>query len=179
MEKGMDAAIEAAKKIKLLILDVHGVMTDNRVYYTESGDRMRAFAHPDGFGSIILGFMGVEVALITRKSKIVAQRVADLQLKRYYETKEKVKKYEELKEELNLTDEQVGYVGDEVIDLGVMEKCGFPVAPASADDLAKDAAVLVTKAAGGEGVVREVAEFILRAQGKWDKVIEMVKKKGF
>lgn len=179
MEKSRERAVEAAKKLKLLILDVHGVMTDNRVYYSESGDRIRAFAHPDGFGTIILGFMGVEVALITRKSKIVAQRVADLQIKRYYETREKVKKYEELKEELGLTDEEVGYVGDEVIDLGVMEKCGFPVAPSSADPIAKDVAILVTEAAGGEGVVRELAEFILRAQGKWDKVIEMVKKKGF
>ena len=93
--------------------------------------------------------------------------------------KEKVKKYEELKEELNLTDEEVGYVGDEIIDLGVMEKCGFPVAPANADPLAKEVAVLVTTTAGGEGVVREVAEFILKAQGKWDKTVEMVKKKGF
>jgi 3-deoxy-D-manno-octulosonate 8-phosphate phosphatase (KDO 8-P phosphatase) len=179
MEKNVQAAVEAAKKIKLLILDVHGVMTDNRVFYSDDGTRTRAFAHQDGFGSIILGFMGVEVALITRKSKLVAQRVADLKLKRYYETKEKVKKYQELKEELNLTDEEVGYVGDEIIDLGVMEKCGFPVAPANADPLAKEVAVLVTKTAGGEGVVREVAEFVLKAQGKWDKAVEMVKKKGF
>jgi 3-deoxy-D-manno-octulosonate 8-phosphate phosphatase (KDO 8-P phosphatase) len=179
MEKNMDKAVEAAKKLKLLILDVHGVMTDNRVYYSDTGARTRAFAHPDGFGTIILGLMGVEVALITRKSKIVAQRVADLKIKRYYETREKVKKYEELKEELNLTDEQCGYVGDEVIDLGVMEKCGFPVAPSNADAIAKEVSLMVTDAAGGEGVVRELAEFILRAQGKWDKVIEMVKKKGF
>jgi 3-deoxy-D-manno-octulosonate 8-phosphate phosphatase (KDO 8-P phosphatase) len=177
--RNRDDAVERAKKVRLVIFDVHGVLTDNTVLYNDAGQRMRAFCHEDGFGSNALMFCGVEVAIITRKSNTVAARMADIGVKRYYETKEKIAQYEKLLEELNLTDEQVCYVGDEVIDLGVMRRVGFAVAPSDAKRQALEAAHWVTEKAGGKGVARELAEMILVAQDKWDNFCEKVASKGW
>jgi len=177
--KNIAEAVERAKKVKLVIFDVHGVLTDNTVIYTDEGQRLRAFCHEDGFGSNALMFCGIEVAVITRKSKSVAARMEDVGIKRFYETKEKIAQYEKLLEELNITDEEVCYVGDEVIDLGVMKRVGFAVAPSDAKKQALEAAHWVTEKAGGKGVARELAEFILEAQGKWDKFCEKVMSKGW
>lgn len=178
-DKNWDDAVERARKVKLVIFDVHGVLTDNTVIYNEEGNRLRAFCHEDGFGSNALMFCGVEVAVITRKSKTVEARMNDIGVKRFYQTKEKIAQYEKLLEELQITDEEVCYVGDEVIDLGVMQRVGFAVAPSDAKGQALDAAHWVTEKAGGKGVARELAEMILVAQGKWDKFCEKVSSKGW
>ncbi len=179
VDKSWDNAVERAKKIKLVVFDVHGVLTDNTVLYNEEGRRMRAFCHEDGFGSNALMFCGIEVAVITRKSNTVAARMKDIGVKRYYETKEKIAQYEKLLEELSITDEEACYVGDEVIDLGVMQRVGFAVAPSDAKSQAKETAHWVTEKAGGKGVARELAEMILVAQDKWDKFCEKVASKGW
>lgn len=178
-EKNRDDAVERAKKIKLVIFDVHGVLTDNTVIYDDDGKRYRAFCHEDGFGSNALMFCGIEVAIITRKSKTVAARMDDIGVKRFYQTKEKIDQYEKLLEELGITEEEVCYVGDEVIDLGVMQRVGFAVAPADAKRQAVEVAHWVTEKAGGKGVARELAEMILIAQGKWDMFCEKVSSKGW
>ncbi len=178
-DKNRDDAVERAKKIKLVIFDVHGVLTDNTVIYNEEGNRLRAFCHEDGFGTNALMFCGVEVAVITRKSKTVEARMNDIGVKRFYQTKEKIAQYEQLLEELQITDEEVCYVGDEVIDLGVMQRVGFAVAPSDAKQQALDVAHWVTEKAGGKGVARELAEMILVIQGKWDKFCEKVSSKGW
>ncbi len=177
--KNWEDAVERAKKIKLVIFDVHGVLTDNTVIYNDDGSRLRAFCHEDGFGSNALMFCGVEVAIITRKSKTVAARMADIGVKRFYQTKEKIVQYEKLMEELGITDEEVCYVGDEVIDLGVMQRVGFAVAPSDGKRQAIEVAHWVTEKAGGKGVARELAEMILVAQGKWDGFCEKVSSKGW
>ena len=177
--KNWEDAVERAKKIKLVIFDVHGVLTDNAVFYNDDGTRMRAFCHEDGFGTNAMMFCGVEVAIITRKSNTVAARMKDIGVKRYYQTKEKIVQYEKLMEELNITDEEVCYVGDEVIDLGVMQRVGFAVAPSDAKPQALEAAHWVTEKAGGKGVARELAEMILTTQDKWDKFCEKVSSKGW
>jgi 3-deoxy-D-manno-octulosonate 8-phosphate phosphatase (KDO 8-P phosphatase) len=179
MVKNVEDAVRRAQKIKLVLLDVHGVMTTNEVIYDDEGRRYRPFSHQDGFGINALMVNGIEVAIITRMSKMVAARAKDLGIKRYYESKEKEKKYEELLQELQLTDEEVCYVGDEIIDLAAMKRAGFAVAPSDACAEAKEVAHYVTNAAGGRGVVRELAEFILKAQGKWDSFVELVQKKGW
>lgn len=178
-DKNWDDAVERARKVKLVIFDVHGVLTDNTVIYNEEGNRLRAFCHEDGFGSNALMFCGVEVAVITRKSKTVEARMNDIGVKRFYQTKEKIAQYEKLLEELQITDEEVCYVGDEVIDLGVMQRVGFAVAPSDAKGQALEAAHWVTEKAGGKGVARELAEMILVVQGKWDKFCEKVSSKGW
>lgn len=178
-DKNWDDAVKRAKKIKLVVFDVHGVLTDNTVIYNDEGQRMRAFCHEDGFGSNALMFCGLEVAVITRKSKTVAARMQDIGVKRYYETKEKIQQYEQLLEELDITDDEVCYVGDEVIDLGVMQRVGLAVAPSDAKPQALEVAHWVTEKAGGKGVARELAEMILVAQDKWDKFCEKVMSKGW
>lgn len=175
----MNLINEKAKKIKLMVLDVHGVLTTNEVLYDGEGNRYRTFNHEDGFGVNILMLCGVEIAVITRKSKSVEARMNDIGVKRFYQTKEKVGKYEELLQELNITDEEVCYVGDEIIDMGVMKRVGLAVSPSDGKPDVLAISDLVTKKAGGQGVVRELAELILRAQGKWDKVCEKIMSKGW
>lgn len=170
---------EKAKKIKLMVLDVHGVLTTNEVLYDGEGNRYRTFNHEDGFGVNILMLCGVEIAVITRKSKSVEARMNDIGVKRFYQTKEKVGKYEELLQELNITDEEVCYVGDEIIDMGVMKRVGLAVSPSDGKPDVLAISDLVTQKAGGQGVVRELAELILRAQGKWEKVCEKIMSKGW
>ncbi|MCR4419930.1 MAG: HAD hydrolase family protein [Clostridia bacterium] len=179
MVKVKEEAVKRAAKVKLVLLDVHGVMTSNEVLYDDDGRRYRPFSHQDGFGVNALLVNGIEVAIITRMSKLVAARAKDIGIKRYYESKEKERKYQELLEELQLTDEQVCYVGDEIIDLAAMKRAGFAVAPSDACAEAKEVAHYVTDAAGGKGVVRELAELILRAQGKWEAFVELVQRKGW
>lgn len=175
----INLAAEKAKKLKLIILDVHGVLTTNEVLYDGEGNRYRAFNHEDGFGANILMLCGVELAVITRKSKATERRMQDIGIKRFYQTKEKVGKYEELLTELNITDEEVCYVGDEIIDMGVMKRVGFAVAPSDAKPDVIAISDFVTKKGGGQGVVRELAEFVLKAQGKWEKVTEKIMTKGW
>ncbi len=179
MEKNIAAAVEKAKKIKLVVFDVHGVLSDNDVLYTDEGKRIRQFCHEDGFGMNAMMLMGIEVAVITRKSASVAARMADIGVKRFYQEKEKVKKYEQLLEELGITDEEACYVGDEVIDCGVMKRVGFSVAPSDAKKLAYEIADWITEKAGGKGVARELAEFLLEAQGKWQPFCDKVMAKGW
>jgi len=179
MQKNVAQAVEKAKNIKLVVFDVHGVLTDNTVIYDDEGRRLRAFCHEDGFGCNAMMLMGIEVAVITRKSKSVAARMEDIGVKRFYQTKEKIGQYEKLLEELGITDEEVCYVGDEIIDIGVMKRVGFAVAPSDAKTMALDVADWITEKAGGKGVARELAEFIMEAQGKWEPFCEKVTSKGW
>lgn len=179
MAVDLPLAIEKAKKIKLLILDVHGVLTTNDVIYNAEGGRYRVFNHEDGFGCNALMLCGIEIAVITRKSKGTEARMNDIGVKRFYQTKEKVGKYQELLAELNLTEEEVCFVGDEIIDMGVMKRVGFAVAPSDAKPNVLEISHYITEKAGGKGVIRELAELILRAQGKWDSFCEKIMSKGW
>lgn len=179
MAVDLKVAEEKAKKIKLIILDVHGVLTTNDVIYDSQGGRYRIFNHEDGFGANALMVNGVEIAVITRKSKATENRMNDIGVKRFYQTKEKVGKYLELLEELNISEEEVSFVGDELIDMGVMKRVGFAVAPSDAKPDVLKIADLVTEKAGGKGVLRELAEFVLKAQGKWDGFCDKIMNKGW
>ena len=172
-------AAEKAKKIKLIIFDVHGVLTTNEVIYDSEGKRYRAFNHEDGFGSNALMACGIELAVITRKSKSTEARMNDIGIKRFYQTKEKVAKFQELLVELNITEEEVCFVGDEIIDMGVMKRVGFAVAPSDAKPDVLEIAHFITQKAGGKGVVRELAEFVLQAQGKWENFCDLIMNKGW
>ena len=179
MEFDLALAKEKAKKIKLIILDVHGVLTTNEVLYNSEGGRYRAFNHEDGFGANALMACGIELAVITRKSKATENRMNDIGIKRFYQSKDKVAKYKELLVELNITEEEVCFVGDEVIDMGVMKRVGFAVCPSDAKPDVFTIAHYVTEKAGGKGVVRELGEFVLRAQGKWAGFCDKVMNKGW
>ncbi|MBI5441971.1 MAG: HAD hydrolase family protein [Deltaproteobacteria bacterium] len=172
-------AIERAKKIKMVVLDVHGVLTTGVVLYNEDGMKFQAFCHDDGFGANCLMMLGIDVALMTRKSKIVEVRAAEVGIKRVIQAKDKITKLQEVAGELGIGFDEICFVGDEIIDMGVMKQVGFAVSPANGVPEVQEVSHLVTQRAGGQGVLRELAEFILRAQGKWQGLVDKVSSKGW
>ncbi|NOY46036.1 MAG: HAD hydrolase family protein [Deltaproteobacteria bacterium] len=179
MAYDMMDAIERAKRVKLVVLDVHGVLTNGMVLFNEDGVKFQVFHHDDGFGANVLMMSGIEVALLTRKSKIVFARAQEVGIKRVYAAKEKWAKMEEIMAEIGIGPDEVCYVGDEIIDLGAMRRVGFAVCPANGVPEVRDAAHLITRRAGGEGMLRELAEFILRAQGRWGALVEKIANMGW
>ena len=165
-----------ANEIKLVILDVDGVMTDGRIVIGDDGSETRNFDIKDGMGVVALQMLGIEVAIITsKKSGAVRRRAEELKIKRFYEgAKKKLIPYQEIIEDMNISDEQVCYVGDDLVDLSMMKRVGMPVAVADGVEEVKQAACYVTNARGGYGAVREVAELILKQQGKWDGLLAKV-----
>ena len=168
--------MEKAKDIKLVILDVDGVMTDGRIVIDDNGVETRNFDIKDGMGVVVLMMSGVEVAIITsKKSGAVRHRAEELKIKRFHEgIKKKTEPYEEMLKEMGITDAQVAYVGDDLVDLSMMKRVGLPIAVGDAVEDVKQHAAYVTKARGGYGAVREVAEMILKAQDKWDKILAKI-----
>lgn len=168
---------EKAKAIKYVIVDIHGVLTDNTLYYTDDGKKSEAFSLHDRLGFRALMESGIRVAFLT--SKISR---ADEQMGKIYGVPQeflwgssaKMTLLDEKQKELGFTDEDFCYIGDEMIDLGMMKRAKLSVAPSDASVEAKAVADYVTKAGGGRGVIRELAELILRAQGKWEGFVESI-----
>jgi len=163
--------IAKAKAVKLLICDIDGVFSDGRIYMGNDGEELKTFHTRDGFGIKSLLNAGIEIAVITgRRSKIVENRMQGLGVKHIYQGQDnKIVAFEMLLEKLNLSAEQVGYIGDDVIDLPVMDRCGFSVAVADAHPLVQKKAHYVTRINGGFGAVRELTDLILFANGILDQ----------
>jgi 3-deoxy-D-manno-octulosonate 8-phosphate phosphatase (KDO 8-P phosphatase) len=181
-EKDKNNAKERAKKVKLFAHDVHGVLTPNTFLCDIEGRRKYTFWHMDGFGDLSLTANGIQIAFLDTTSidEEGLFRARELKLdKFYYRIKDKVAKIEELKKELGISEENVGYIGSEVTDVDVMKRVGFAVATADAIDEVKERAHYVTTAPGGRGPIREVCEFILRSMGKWEEWVEKVTKMGY
>lgn len=161
------------QKIKLLILDVDGVLTDGHIIFGRDGELMKNFHAQDGLGITIAHKAGLKTAIITgRESQIVQLRSSELKILDVYQgSKNKLEALYELVEKYNLALEEVAYVGDDLIDLAVMTKVGLSCAVANAVPEVKSHAHLVTNHHGGKGAVREVVEFILKSQGKWEEII--------
>lgn len=169
----LDSALqERAAKIRMLVLDVDGVLTDGRLYFDNAGNEMKAFNSRDGLGMKALQRCGIEVAVITGgKSMIVTQRMAQLDIKHVYQGREdKLNAFTQLLEVTGLEAEQVCFAGDDWIDLPVLLRAGLAVSVADADEHVKENVHWVTQRNGGEGAVREICNLILQAQGQ-DKVI--------
>ena len=172
---GIEEAAEKAKKVKMVILDVDGVMTDGNIGIGDDGVKHRVFYQKDGFAAIVLQMSGIEVAIIIAgHSSAIEHRAQDLKIKRFYQSPNKLAKYQEILEETGLDDEEVCYVGDDLLDVPLLKRVGFPVVPADASPEAKAVAHYITVTPGGKGVVREVAELILKSQGKWDTVVDKI-----
>lgn len=154
----------ALQKIKLLLLDVDGVLTDGRISLTETGNELKSFHIQDGYGIVKLQRSGVEVGLITgRVSKLVKRRADELGIMEVHQNLEdKLVAYEDIKNRKRLTDGEIAYMGDDDPDLPVLQRVGFSFAPADAVDRVKRSVVYVCKRRGGHGAVREVIELILR-----------------
>jgi 3-deoxy-D-manno-octulosonate 8-phosphate phosphatase (KDO 8-P phosphatase) len=156
-----------AKKIKLLICDIDGVFSDSRIYLGNQGEELKAFNTKDGFGIKALINSGIEVAVITgRHSHIVQQRMTSLTVKYIYQGQEnKLQAYQELKDRLALTDNEIAYIGDDGPDLPVMEQVGFAVAVNDAHPLIKRIAHYTTLLPGGFGAVRELTDLLMLENG--------------
>lgn len=164
---------QRAQNIRLLVLDVDGVLTDGRIIYTDSGEELKFFHVRDGHGIRLLQQVGIEVALITgRHSQVVAHRAKNLEITRVYQgVRDKLAVLQALQRELALTDAEIAVVGDDLVDLGMMRRAGLAVAVADAPREVQEHAHWVTTNPGGRGAVRELAEFILKAQGRWASLV--------
>lgn len=157
---------EKAKKIKLLICDIDGIFSDGSVYMSNSGEEIKAFNTKDGFGVKALMNSGVDVAVITgRSSKIVEQRMKSLGVKYVYQGMEtKTIGYQELCNDLNVSPNQVAFIGDDFPDLPVMNQVGLAVSVSDGHPYVKQCADYVTVTPGGKGAVRELTDLIIMAQ---------------
>jgi len=151
------------KKIKLLLLDVDGVMTDGRIILDSKGNESKAFHVRDGLGIKLAQKAGIMVGIITgRKSKIVALRAKELGIQEVHQgTHDKITVYESLLKKYNLRDDEVAYIGDDIVDVDVFNRAGIAVTVADPDPTIKSHVHLITKTSGGRGAVREFINLIL------------------
>jgi len=159
-------------RIKLLLLDVDGVMTDGRIIYLDDGGESKAFDVKDGHGLKLIQRAGIRVGIITgRQSEVVSRRAAELGIEIVYQgAKDKMLPFMEIMEKLKLEPCEVAYVGDDVVDLPVMRQAGFSATVADAVDDIKPYVDLVTSRPGGHGAVREICDFLLKKTGRWSSV---------
>lgn len=163
---------EKLKKIKLLLLDVDGVLTDGRIIYDNQGTELKAFDVKDGHGLKMIQRAGIQVGIITgRQSEVVTRRAAELGIEILYQKAlTKLGPYEEILAAQGLSDEQVAYVGDDVVDLPILRRVGFS---ATVADAVPDLPPLVDYVAarpGGRGAVREICDLLLKEAGYWDEL---------
>ena len=171
-----------ARKIKLLLFDADGVLTDGKIYLfpvpSEGQHRIvveaKGFSAHDGAGISLARLGGLKTGLITRRnSETVALRARDLKLEYVYQgSTDKLKAFREILHKEGLTASEAAFVGDDVIDLPPMQNCGLSIAVANARREVKKSAHYVTPHAGGEGALRDAIEYILKAQGKWKQAVE-------
>lgn len=163
---------EKAQPIRLLLLDVDGVLTDGSLFFGPQGETYKVFHVRDGHGIKMAQRGGIEVAFLSgRRSDAAYNRARELDISRFYEgLRDKVAVLAELLAGLNLAPREVAMVGDELVDLPVMARVGLAVAVADAVPEVKAAAHWITSRPGGRGAVREVCDLLLKAQGKWEEL---------
>lgn len=159
---------QRASQIKLLICDVDGVFSDGRIYLGNDGEELKAFHTKDGFGMKAIMQMGIEIAIITgRQSNIVENRMRALGVTHIMQgIEDKMNVYQSLLTELNLTSNEVAYIGDDVVDLPVIQACGLGVAVFDAHPLVLQGADLITTTKGGFGAVREICDLFLQCHNQ-------------
>lgn len=164
---------EKAKRVRLLILDVDGVMTDGSIIYNDQGQETKSFNVRDGHGIKLLRRGGVGCALITaRSSEVVGHRARNLGIELVYQgALDKVAALGDILKKTDISADETAYVGDDVVDLPVLSRVGFSVAVGDAALEVKERVDYVTENPGGRGAVREVAELILKARGSWDEIM--------
>ena len=166
-----NAILTKAAKVKLLICDVDGVMSDGLIYMGNNGEELKAFNVRDGYGIRCLLTSNIEVAIITgRKAKLLEDRAQTLGITYLYQGQsDKLLAYQQLLDTLQLSDEQIAYIGDDLIDWPGMAKVGLSVAVADAHPLLLPKADYITRLGGGKGAVRELCDLILLSQGKLEE----------
>ncbi len=167
------SALERARIVKLMAFDVDGVMTDGHLYFTATGEEMKAFHSRDGLGMKLLQRAGLQVAIVTaRTARAVDLRAQNLGITLVKQgVEDKRTALAELARELGFELAQCGYMGDDVVDLPVLRACGFSASVADGHPLVRRAVDYVSRDPAGAGAVREVCELILRAQGQLDAAL--------
>lgn len=162
--------LEKAKRIKLLIVDIDGVMTDGRIVCSIYGDELKFFDVQDGFGITLLNRAGIKSVIITaKKSRIVKLRARDMKIARTYQGySDKLAAFNKILKSFKVSPEEICFVGDDLIDIPVLKRAGLAVAVPNAVEEAKNSAHYITSKMGGRGAVREICDLILKSQTKWD-----------
>jgi len=162
-----------AARIKLLLMDCDGVLTDGRLTLLENGDEQKTFNVRDGHGIVLLHRAGLKTGIISgRKSTSTERRAQDLGISYVIQNSlNKIKDFEELLALIDIPESEVAFVGDDVTDIPLMQRAELAVAVADATEETRHAAHWITSVSGGYGAVREVAELILKAQGRWHELM--------
>jgi 3-deoxy-D-manno-octulosonate 8-phosphate phosphatase (KDO 8-P phosphatase) len=162
-----------AKTIELVVFDVDGVLTDGTLFLGDDGQEYKAFNSRDGHGMVLLREAGIRLGVITgRQSEVVRIRMESLGVDYLYQgQRDKRPAYRALREASGLTDAQIAYVGDDVVDLPVMRQVGLAIAVADAHPLVIEHCHWQTQQPGGRGAVREICEGLLEAQGRLDGLL--------
>jgi 3-deoxy-D-manno-octulosonate 8-phosphate phosphatase (KDO 8-P phosphatase) len=166
-------ALARAQKIKLIAFDVDGVMTDGTLFIADDGQEYKGFNSLDGHGLKMLKESGVELAIITgRNSRVVQNRALNLGIDIVHQgAHDKLAVYQSLCRDLNLQPEETAFMGDDVVDLPVMRRAGLAITVPAAPEIVKAHSHYTTVRAAGHGAVREVCEFLMRAQGTLDAAL--------
>jgi 3-deoxy-D-manno-octulosonate 8-phosphate phosphatase (KDO 8-P phosphatase) len=166
--------VDKAKKIRLLISDVDGILTSGVLFYGINGSEMKDFSVYDGLGMKLLQKSGVHLAIITaKKSQAVALRMQDLNIEHVYQAQsDKLIAYDDLKQKLKLEDSEIAYIADDLPDLPLLRRVGLPVSVPNAPKIIHEQVAFITEAKGGEGAVRELCEIIMKAQGTYASMID-------
>jgi 3-deoxy-D-manno-octulosonate 8-phosphate phosphatase (KDO 8-P phosphatase) len=163
---------EKARRVRLLILDVDGVLTDGRIVIDDQGTESKFFNVKDGHGMRLIMRAGIPIVFLSGRTSEASQRLAhELGASKVYQNiHNKIDAYEEILEQNGLQDCDVGYVGDDVVDLPILRRVGFSAVVADATEEIKSVADYITEKEGGKGAVREIIELVLRSQEKWEGV---------
>lgn len=166
--------LDRLQKIKVFLVDIDGVLTDGRIIYGDHGDELKFFDVQDGFGLTLLKRVGFPVVIVSgKKSRINDRRAKELQVDKIYQKAiDKLKVYEKILKQYRVTDDQVLYIGDDLIDLPLLRRVGFAASVPNGVAEAREVAHYVTKRSGGRGAVREVIDMLLKAQDKWSQATE-------
>ena len=173
MQYASPDALERAKRVKLMLFDVDGVLTDGRLWYGLAGEEIKAFHAADGHGVRMLGESGVRLALLSgRSSPSVAGRAAELGIDHVLlGVADKRRTFEALLTELGLPAEAAGYMGDDLVDLPVLTRCGFACTTREAPEEVRSRVHCIPAVPAGAGAARAVCEYIMRAQGSFEKAL--------
>jgi 3-deoxy-D-manno-octulosonate 8-phosphate phosphatase (KDO 8-P phosphatase) len=166
--------IARAKQIRLLLLDVDGVLTDGTLFLSAQGDESKGFNTQDGFGIRLLQEAGIDVGVITaRSSAVVKSRCENLNMKYVYQgNSDKLQAYNDILKKSGLKPFEIGYMGDDWLDLILLKRVGFAATPANGVPEVKDAVHYTTSQHGGRGAVREVCDIILQAKGVHQQLLQ-------
>jgi 3-deoxy-D-manno-octulosonate 8-phosphate phosphatase (KDO 8-P phosphatase) len=161
--------VARARAVRMIVFDIDGVLTDGSLFYGDDGQEYKAFNSRDGHGIKMLRASGVETGIITgRSSQVVLHRARNLGITRIFQgADDKLAAFETLLRDLALKPEQIAYMGDDIVDLPVLRRCGLAITVPDAPPEVKARCHLVTQTAAGRGAAREVCELIMRAQGTW------------